>query len=154
MYSRNLSASMSKQRERRTQQGGGTLTNPLQSRILQPLRLMAKTNIPRARSTLLKPSSTRRTRMSIGKRQMPKAPNRANNFHREAGDRVSLPVAYVMKFVSIGSTRGEAKPNRPLAVTPVHAVCLTVAARGAFVGTKLQCSVVGVRPNERDLHRP
>ena len=92
--------------------------------------------------------------MSIGKRRMPKAPNRANNFHWEAGDRVSLPVAYVMKFVSIGSTRGEAKPNRPLAVTPVHAVCLTVAARGAYVATKLQASVAWVRLYERELHRP
>lgn len=92
--------------------------------------------------------------MSIPNRRMPKAPNRRKDIHRDAGDHVSFPRVYVMKFVSIGLTAARLSQIALSAVTGVYAVCLTVAALSAFVGTKLQCSVVGFRPNARDLHRP
>lgn len=50
--------------------------------------------MPRAKSTLPRLSSTRRTRMSIRKRRIVKALNRSKHLHREGGDHVSIPVEY------------------------------------------------------------
>jgi hypothetical protein len=55
----------------------------------------------KAKSTPPKRSSTRRTRMSIRKRRILKAPNRSKNFHREAGDHASLSVGCFTQLISI-----------------------------------------------------